>query len=115
MQGLARKGVDVVYIAGSNTVLAVGGQGVQGANIVLWDTNAHPRAPPVARMTHHSSLVTALQVGFGLGPASSAHPQETSARPCIARGTRDHSTSSESSPPCVGCPLDLQADSPSSM
>ena len=66
MQGLARKGVDVVYIGGSNTVLAVGGQGVQGANIVLWDTNAHPRAPPVARMTHHSSLVTALQVLSGL-------------------------------------------------
>ncbi|KAK9861889.1 hypothetical protein WJX84_003839 [Apatococcus fuscideae] len=61
-QGLARKGVDVVYVGGSNTVLAVGGQGTQGANIVLWDTNSHPRAPPVARITHHSSLVTALQM-----------------------------------------------------
>ena len=56
--------MDVVYVAGSNSVLAVGGQGTQGANIVLWDTNAHPRAPPVARISHHTSLVTALQVSI---------------------------------------------------
>ena len=54
----------MVYVAGSNSVLAVGGQGTQGANIVLWDTNSHPRAPPVARISHHSSLVTALQVSI---------------------------------------------------
>lgn len=60
-QGLSKRGVDVSFVGGSTSVLAVGGFCQQG-NVVVWDTLASTKAGPIARLTHHASMVTALQV-----------------------------------------------------
>lgn len=42
-------------------MLAVGGVGRQG-NVVVWDTLASEKSGPIARLSQHASMVTALQV-----------------------------------------------------
>ena len=66
-QALGRRGVDVAYVGGSSSVLAVGGSCARG-NVAIWDTLAPPAGGPVAALGTHTALVTALQV---LGGASS--------------------------------------------
>jgi len=61
VQGLSKRGVDVTYVGGSTSVLAVGGF-CQAGNVAVWDTLAPVKAGPIARLSHHASMVTALQV-----------------------------------------------------
>lgn len=60
-QALGRRGVDVAYVGGSSSVLAVGGSCARG-NVAIWDTLAPPAGGPVAALCAHTALVTALQV-----------------------------------------------------
>ncbi|KAK9832643.1 hypothetical protein WJX81_006635 [Elliptochloris bilobata] len=60
-QALGRRGVDVAYVGGSSSVLAVGGACGRG-NVAIWDTLAPPAGGPVAALGTHTALVTALQV-----------------------------------------------------
>ena len=69
MQCLSKRGVDVCFVGGSTSVLAVGGFCQQG-NVAVWDTLASTRSGPIARLSHHASMVTALQVS---SKALSAH------------------------------------------
>lgn len=62
VQVLAKRGVDIAFVGGSSSVLAAGGFCATGGNIVLWDTLAPISAGPIAFLTHHTPLVTALQV-----------------------------------------------------
>ncbi len=62
MQVLSKRGVDIAFVGGSSSVLAAGGFCPVGGNIVLWDTLAPISAGPIAYLTHHTPLVTALQV-----------------------------------------------------
>lgn len=78
LQGLTKRGVDVTYVAGSTSVLAVGGFCQQG-NVVIWDTLAAATAAPIARLFHHANMVTSLQVillpeGVGCRRASVTYP-----------------------------------------
>lgn len=59
-QALGRRGVDVAYVGGSSSVLAVGGSCARG-NVAIWDTLAPPAGGPVAALGAHTALVTALQ------------------------------------------------------
>jgi len=52
--------VDVAYVGGSSSVLAVGGSCARG-NVALWDTLAPPAGGPVGALSNHTALVTALQ------------------------------------------------------
>lgn len=64
VQAMSRRGVEVAYVGNSSSILAVGGLCPRWGNAALWDTLAPVSAGPVARLLHHSPLVTALQVGF---------------------------------------------------
>jgi hypothetical protein len=68
VQVLAKRGVDIAFVGGSSSVLAAGGFCATGGNIVLWDTLAPISAGPIAFLTHHTPLVTALQVLCCLPP-----------------------------------------------
>ena len=61
-QVLSKRGVDIAFVGGSSSVLAAGGYCSAGGNIVLWDTLAPISGGPIAFFTHHTPLVTALQV-----------------------------------------------------
>ena len=61
-QGLSKRGVDVTYVGGSSSVLAVGGFSEGGRNLAVWDTLSAPSAGPIASLSHHPSMVTSLQV-----------------------------------------------------
>ena len=65
MQVMSKRGVDIAYVGGVSSVIAAGGFSAEGGNIALWDTMASLSAGPIASLDHHSSLVTALQVGLG--------------------------------------------------
>lgn len=58
-QGLAKKGCDVAYVAGSSSVVAVGGAGT-GGNIAVWDSLAPAAGGCVATMTYHTATVTRM-------------------------------------------------------
>jgi hypothetical protein len=60
-QCLSKRGVAIAYVGGSSSVLAVAGYGA-GGNAVIWDTLAPLSSGPVCRLTHHTPLVTAMQV-----------------------------------------------------
>lgn len=60
-QCLSKRGVAIAYIGGSSSVLAVAGYGAAG-NAVIWDTLAPVSSGPICSFTHHSPLVTAMQV-----------------------------------------------------
>ncbi len=62
LQVLSKRGVDIAFVGGSSSVLAAGGYCSAGGNIVLWDTLAPISGGPIAFLTHHTPLVTALQV-----------------------------------------------------
>lgn len=61
-QGLGKRGVDVTYVGGSSSVLAVGGFSQGGGNLAVWDTLAAPSGGPIGSLGHHSSMVTSIQV-----------------------------------------------------
>lgn len=67
MQVMSKRGVDIAYVGGGSSVIAAGGYNAEGGNIALWDTMASLSAGPISSLDHHSSLVTALQVGFAPG------------------------------------------------
>ena len=61
--------MDVAYVGGSSSVLAVGGSCARG-NVAIWDTLAPPAGGPVAALGAHTALVTALQVRLQGPPAA---------------------------------------------
>ena len=63
MQVMSKRGVDIAYVGGGSSVIVAGGYSAEGGNIALWDTMAPLSGGPIAALDHHSSLVTALQVG----------------------------------------------------
>ncbi|KAK9799814.1 hypothetical protein WJX73_002530 [Symbiochloris irregularis] len=61
-QAMSKRGVEVAYVGNSSSILAVGGLCPRWGNVTIWDTLAPVSTGPVARLVHHSALVTALQV-----------------------------------------------------
>lgn len=62
IQVLSKRGVAIAFVGGSSSVIAAGGYCPVGGNIVLWDSLAPISTGPIAYLTHHTPLVTALQV-----------------------------------------------------
>lgn len=63
VQGLDKRGLDVAFLFGGNSVLAAGGVGTNSTgSITLWDTARPVRSGPIGRLDHHRAGVTSLQV-----------------------------------------------------